>query len=230
MVGDDNSRGLAPYYQDDFVTLYKGDCLEVTEWLAADVLVTDPPYGVGWRGMTTGVNKGYDKHKDGIANDKDATVRDAVLDLWQNKPAIIFGSWKIPRPDKTKHRLIWYKMGQAPGALNAPFMSQDEEIYILGEGFVSTSPPMRSVIPTREARGVEVAKIGHPTPKPVGLIETLIERCPPGLIADPFAGSGATLIAARNLGRRAIGVELEEKYCEIIATRLSQQAFDFASL
>ena len=58
-------------------------------------------------------------------------------------------------------------------------------------------------------------------------MEQLLEKCPAGVIADPFAGSGATLIAARNLGRRAIGVEIEERYCEIIAARLAEGVFDF---
>jgi site-specific DNA-methyltransferase (adenine-specific) len=221
---------MKPYFENELITLYQGDCLEITEWLEADVLVTDPPYGISWKGITTGLNKGYDKHKKGIASDKSAQVRDKALELWGRKPAVVFGSWRVERPTSTEHRLIWHKQGQAPGPLNAPFMTQDEEIYILGKGFVSTSPPMRSVITTKENRSTEVAKAGHPTPKPIGLMETLIGRCPDGVIADPFAGSGATLMAARNLGRKAIGVELEEKYCELIANRLSQEAFDFGGL
>lgn len=223
---------MQPYFQNDLITLYHGDCLEITEWLSADVLVTDPPYGIDWS-----PNKGGYKGKGSqirlpkiIANDSTTEVRDAVIELWGTRPAVVFGSWKMPRPPLTKHRLVWHKKGQAPGPANAPFMVQDEEIYIWGDGFISTSPPMRSVITTSEARSVEVAKIGHPTPKPIGLMETLIGRCPDGVIADPFAGSGATLVAARNLGRKAIGIELEEKYCELIANRLSQEAFDFGGL
>jgi site-specific DNA-methyltransferase (adenine-specific) len=221
-------------YQDDYVTLYHGDCLEQTEWLDADVLVTDPPYGISWssRGTYGGdmKGKGATSIRNVIANDQNTEIRDEVLSRWGSRPAIVFGSWRIDRPKDTQHRLIWHKAGMPPGPANAPFMSQDEEIYVLGEGFKKSSPPLRSVIKTTEHRPQAVSVIGHPTPKPIGLMETLIERCPDGVIADPFAGSGATLIAARNLGRKAIGVELEEKYCEIIASRLANQTFDFSQL
>ena len=216
---------MTPYYEKDGITIFHGECMKNTEWLSADVLVTDPPYGVAWKGIS---NYGPDGKKceatwkDGIANDDSPALRDAVIHAWGKRPAVVFGSWRVPRPANTRHRLIWHKQGQAPGPANMPFMSQDEEIYILGDGFVPTCPPMRSVLPTTEARSVAVSQIGHPTPKPVGLMERLIDKCPPGTIADPFAGSGSTLLAARNCGRKCIGIELEEKYCEIAAKRLAQ--------
>jgi site-specific DNA-methyltransferase (adenine-specific) len=223
---------VKPYFENELVSLYHGDCLEITEWLHADVLVTDPPYGTkneSRKGSYLGAGSQIRRFNP-IANDQNAEARDSVLYLWGEKPAIVFGTWRIPRPQNTQHRLIWHKKGQAPGPTNSSFMLQDEEIYVLGKGFISTSPPMRSVVTTSEPRSIEVAKIGHPTPKPIGLMETLIARCPDGIIADPFAGSGATLVAARNLGRKVIGVELEEKYCELIANRLSQEAFDFGGI
>jgi DNA modification methylase len=215
-----------PYYEDDSVTLYLGDCLEATEWLEGDVLVTDPPYGVKW--STGGMSNARVALVETIKGDEDIAARDSVLELWGDRPAVVFGSWKVDRPKDTRHRLIWHKKANIPGMRSTPWYSADEEIYILGKGF--GGKPEQNVLVTTDRRDGaygEVARLGHPTPKPVGLMERLIAKCPEGVIVDPFAGSGATLLAARNLGRKAIGVELEEKYCELIANRLSQQAFIF---
>ena len=218
-----------PYFQNDLVTLYHGDCLEITEWLEADVLVTDPPYGVNWTSST--MSNARQPKSEKVNNDTTKDIRDLSLDLWGSKPAMVFGSWKVERPKDTKHRLIWYKKMNLPGMRSTPWYSADEEIYILGSGF--TGKPEQNVLVTNDRRDGaygEVARLGHPTPKPVGLMERLIKKCPDGAIADPFAGSGATLMAARNLGRHSIGVEMEEKYCELIANRLSQDAFDFGGI
>lgn len=181
----------APYYRDEWVTLWHGDCLEVTAWLDADVLVTDPPYGIAWAPKKGGYKgAGSQVLADPVANDHSTACRDAALAAWGDKPRIVFGSWRAPRPEPVSHRLIWHKQGQAPGPANAAFMIQDEEIYVTGDGFKKSAPPMRSVITTHEPRSVMVAQIGHPTPKPISLMELLIMRCPNGTIADPFAGGG----------------------------------------
>lgn len=222
-----------PYYADEFATLYLGDCLEIDAWLDAAVLVTDPPYGVDWTsGFTSYRARGNRmiSKTDTIAGDRSTRTRDAVLDLWGDRPAIVFGSWRSPRPAGVEHRLIWHKRGQAPGPVRAAFQSQDEEIYILGSGFERTAPPLRSVIATNEARSIAVAQNGHPTPKPLGLMEVLIRRCPPGIIADPFAGSGSTLVAAKHAGRQTIGVEIDERYCELAARRLAQGVLDLEGI
>lgn len=143
---------------------------------------------------------------------------------------MVFGSWKALRPSGVRSLLIWHKEGSYSGPLNAAFFTNHEDIYVMGEGWRKSSRPLRSVITTTEHRSVAAATYGHPTPKPVGLMEQLIDRCPPGIIADPFAGSGATLIAAKNLGRKVIGVELEEKYCETIARRCSQEVLDLGEI
>lgn len=217
------------YYQDELVTLYYGSCFDFTDWLTADVLVTDPPYGVDWQSGT--MSNAFVPKVEKIHNDQDAQARDAALELWGSKPALVFGSWKIDRPSGTRQRLIWYKKSNIPGMRSTAWFSADEEVYVLGSGF--TGKPEQNVITTLDRRDGaygEVARLGHPTPKPVSLLERLIAKCPEGVIADPFAGVGSTLIAARNLGRRAIGVELEERYCETIASRLAQQTFDFGDV
>jgi len=223
--------------------LYHGDCLEIDAWLKADVLVTDPPYGVNW---AAGSFVNYRNNRQGIADtrsrgpkqirsapmegDDSPTLRDSVLANWGDRPRMVFGTWRIPRPESVQHRLIWHKAGATPGPVSAAFLLQDEEIYVSGEGFRATAPPLRSVLVTAECRPRYTEAVGHPTAKPIRLMETLIDRCPLGVIADPFAGSGATLVAARNLGRKAIGVEIEERYCEIAARRLDQMCLDFGEM
>ncbi len=229
---------MKPYYQDPWVTLYLGDCLEIDAWLAADVLVTDPPYGIGWisgkfaasRDVRAAAEAARRNGDISITGDASTEARDAVLALWGGRPAMVFGTWRSDRPTGTQHRLIWYKAKTYQGARasTAPWFPADEEIYVLGAGFVGT--PEQNVYVSQRMMAAShglVAEVGHPTPKPVGLMSSLITKCPPGIIADPFAGSGSTLVAAKALGRKSIGVELDERYAEIAARRLSQDVLDF---
>lgn len=226
-----------PYYQDDLATLYHGDCRDVREWLDADVLVTDPPYGVHrttFSRTTTlpPVIAGERPTGRGSARALGAehvAVRDAALALWGRRPAIVFGSWRAPRPNCTRMRLIWDRGHLGNGGVR-PWRPVDEEVYLVGDwpnprgggGWCARSSILRHwLAPTGGGRPA------HPTPKPVSLMAELIEHCPPGVIADPFAGSGSTLVAAKLQGRRAVGVELEERYCAIAAERLSQDALPF---
>lgn len=218
---------MSLYYQDDYVTLYHGDCLTGhDEWLEADVLVTDPPYGMAYE---SNWNRDKRNVKIGVAvaNDRDTGTRDQALSVWGDKAALVFGKWTCDRPALTKARLIWDKCVQGTGDLSIPWGPTDEEIYVLGKGFVG--PRGTNIVRAQMLMSVDHARPAHPTPKPIPLMERLIEKCPPGVIADPFAGSGATLVAAKNLGRKVIGVELEEKYCEIIARRCAQEVLDFGS-
>ena len=222
-----------PYYADDLVTLYHGSCIPIPsdpdveyhpEWMDADVLVTDPPFGYNhssnWAGKFRGVV---------IANDASLDARDTVIEQWGERPALVFGSWKREKPAATHSVLIWDK-GEAAGMgdLSIPWKPNWEEIYVMGRGFAgprTTSVLSGHSVVTWASKGRE-----HPNMKPHTLLEALIRKCPPGIIADPFAGSGSTLLAARNLGRESIGVEVEERYCEVIAKRLAQQAFDFGGI
>lgn len=219
---------MKPYYEDDFVTLYHGDCLEQTQWLEADVLVTDPPYGMAYKsGMDRGNRTEWHEN---INGDDSPELRDNILKNWgTEKAAIVFGTWRVERPEQTKQLVIWDKGNSAGmGDLSIPFGPSHEDIYIIGKnGWTGKREP--SVIRAQMLMSGDKQRPNHPTPKPIGLMEKLVSKTL-GVVADPFAGSGATLVAARNLGRKAIGVELEEKYCEIIATRLSQQAFNFEEL
>lgn len=206
----------APYYDDGIVTIYHGDCRDILPSLTADVLVTDPPYGIAYKSGKT-----REALADSIAGDEDTSLRDDLLARWGDRPALVFGTWRIPRPAGTHTRLVWDTKGAlGMGNLSVPWKPSDQEIYVLGYGFAG--PRTSNVL--RVAPVQSTARNGrhHPHEKPVALMRMLLEKCPPGVVLDPFAGSGSTLVAAKLLGRRAVGVELDERYCEIAARRLAQ--------
>lgn len=217
---------MSLYYQDEYVTLYHGDGLTGhREWLAADVLVTDPPYGMAYKGFGGRSGRSDGSTHDAIEGDADPAVRDKALAAWDG-PALVFGKWSIPRPAGTRQVIIWDKSENGPGmgAIDLPWGPSFEEVYVLGKGF--SGKRESSVYRVKPYNSQDADRPDHPTPKPVPLMELLIAKCPPGVIADPFAGSGATLLAARNLRRRVVGVELKEAHCETIAKRCQQDILD----
>ena len=219
---------MKPYYEDEWVTLYHGDCLQITDWLAADVLVTDPPYGVAFRPRVTAASGDMgcrDRIEDRIVGDRDTNVRDSALALWGAGAWLMFGSWR--EPVLAAHtRIVWDKQIPGKGNWASPWAPCLDDIYVGGAWGWSGSRDS-SVISCQQYTPGQSTRPDHPTPKPASLMQALIAKCPPGTIADPFAGSGSTLVAAKALGRKAIGVELEERYCEIAARRLAQDVLDF---
>lgn len=221
------------YYEDESVVLHQGSCLNLTEWADADALVSDVPYGIDYYS-----NQYSQTIARSIAGDEDSSVRDAALDIWRNhpsnngydhpngKPALIFGTWKVLYPHDTRQMLIWDTKGAlGMGDLSIPWKPSHQQIYVIGKGFKGKRTS--DVLTVAPVQSLGYNGRTHPHEKPVELLMHLIDKCPPGVIADPFAGSGSTLVAAKRLGRKAIGVELEERYCEVIAKRLSQGVLDF---
>jgi site-specific DNA-methyltransferase (adenine-specific) len=220
---------VTPYYQDNAVTIYHGDCREILPDLPeVDLVLTDPPYGIGLdtdNSRFSGGTAGHiAKHGNGIgrANGQRITNDEAPFDpsflLEYGKHRIIFG-WnhfadKLPRGTC----LVWIKRyDEAFGS----FLS-DAELAWMSKG--------HGVYCKRDLSNNAIAnERTHPTQKPVSLMQWCLSFFPEyDTILDPFMGSGTTLRAAKDLGRKAIGIEIEEKYCEIAAKRMAQEVFDFA--
>lgn len=210
------------YYQDDWVTIYHGDCRELSRSVEAEVMVTDPPYGIGY------ASGQYGTLPRSIQGDRDTELRDHMVRWWENSPALVFGTWRVQRPAGTRMVLIWDKGGAlGMGDLSLPWKPSHEEVYVLGKGFsgrrttdVLHYPPVQSMAANGRV---------HPLEKPVALMKALIAKCPDGAILDPFMGSGSTLVAAKALGRKSWGVEIDERYCEIAAKRLSQETLGLSA-
>jgi len=246
-----------PYFQDESVTLYHGSYQDVLPSLGikADLIVTDPPYGetsLEWdvwphiwpcwaldyaRSMWCfGSMRMFLDHRDDFTGWK--LSQDIV---WEKHNGPGFTTDRFRRVHE--HATHWYQGDwgaihhEAPTTPTSPKRSHQRRASVpaqYGERGVSNYSKeefgpqiMRSVLYQRSMHGRAI----NETEKPIPLLEPLIQYgCPPGgLVLDLFAGSASTLVAARNLGRRAIGIEKRESQCEAAAKRLAQGTFDLGS-
>ena len=216
---------MKPYYDDGQVTIYHGDCREVLAQLQRRdfvVMVTDPPYGINYTSNRTRATR----IARSIEGDGDTAARDFAVDWWDGGPAIVFGAPSVAPPEHTRTNLVWHKPGSGMGDLSLPWKPDYEFIHILGCGFIGDRTTSVLSYPLRVFRG----DLSHPHEKPMSLLIDLLRKCPPGAVIDPFTGSGTTLRAAKDTGRRAVGIEIEERYCEIAAKRLAQGVLDLGGV
>lgn len=227
---------MKPYYDHAGITIFHGDCREVLPELnPTDLLLTDPPYGIGWARLASRAGAGVITHQTGLVKGKKVEPRDYGCADWDDAPvdaallglAISKASWQIiwggnyfelPR---TRCWLIWDKLRGdtcfADGEMAWTNLNRNMRIIRWRwNGFLTENSDPRD-------------ERVHPTQKPVAVMHWAIRQAPGACrtVLDPWMGSGTTLYAAKLLGRRAIGVEMEERYCEIAAERLRQEVFSF---
>lgn len=215
---------MRPYYEDESVTLFHGRCEDVLPTISKrriDLIAMDPPYGREYATNRVVGGVGAPWLGTQIAGDESTALRDAVIAWASGRPMYVFGSWKMPRPTDTRAVLIWDKgPARGMGDLSFPWKPSYEEIYVLGDGFIGNRD--EAVLKGYWLTTWVAHGRCHPNEKPVALLRYLISKTSAKTILDPFAGSGTTLRAAKDLGRKAIGIELEERYCEVAARRLQQ--------
>jgi DNA modification methylase len=208
---------MKPYYEHAGITIYHGNCRDILPTLPkCDLLLTDPPYGINRDGKppstsSHGGHKGYEfAGWDSQTPDKDmfSLLYESAKD-WMIWGANYFSPFIIPGPGWA----LWDKgqrIDQADGELAASSRRGALRVFTLNR----------------------VALMGdgacHPTQKPLALMKWCLSLFPDAkTVVDPFCGSGTTLVAAKAMGLTAIGIELHEPYCEIVAKRLSQEVFNF---
>lgn len=219
-----------PYYQDDYCTIYNADCREILPHLPkVDLVLTDPPYGIGLNTDNSRFSGGniasISRRGDGpgSANGKPIINDDEPFDpsfMLNAAGGFIVWGWnnyadKLPRGAC----LVWIKRNEdAYGS----FLSDAEVAWMSkGHGVYCRKDLTNNAIANWRV---------HPTQKPQGLMEWCLGFFPNAqTILDPFMGSGTTLVAAKNLGRKAIGIEICEKYCAIAVKRLKQEVLNFGA-
>lgn len=236
---------MKPYYQEAGITIYHGDCLSVMAAIQSDavgVVFTDPPYSSGARNAATMRARKSMRREEGEYGQEDWIGGDNLTAHGFAMLVRMFGVESLRVTARDGHLFVFMDWRQLPvlqGSIEASGWSArallvwDKMHFGMGNGFRQQAEFILHASKgtgdnfTRHDLGTvfrdrrQSDAIGHPTVKPVGVVEQCLSAVP-GDVLDPFMGSGTTLIAAKNLGRRAIGIEIEERYCEIAADRLRQ--------
>lgn len=234
---------IAPYYEDEAVTVYCADALDVIAELEipVDAVVTDPPYASGTRTEASKSSSGAMLRAGRFADrplDLDQMTTQGFVWLMR---AVARGTYPILRDGGSFLCFIdWRQWPNLVGSLETAnlriqgMVVWDKGHFGLGNGFRSQHELVCHAskgVPVIEDRAIgnvlqfpREAPVDHPSPKPEGLMQRLIAAVTPpgGIVLDPFMGSGTTLRAAKTLGRRAIGIESDPAYCEVAVKRLRQ--------
>lgn len=235
---------MQPYYSHNGIEIYHGDCRDVLADMrpdSVDLLLSDPPYGVAY---VTSRRSRTDALRVPIENDRDLSVVGEAIPLMErvlrnDRHWYMFASPRMLHEAKPlldglgtglKHIIAWDKGDRGTvGDLEAGFGEAWEAVIYGMKG----RRPLNGKRPRTMIRYDWSSTMDpvHPTVKPVPLLVRLIGMStdPGEIVLDPFMGSGTTLRAAKDSGRRAIGIEIEERYCEIAAKRLSQEVLQFPS-
>jgi len=206
---------LKPYYEHAGITIYHGDCREVLPRVSADVIVTDPPYGVGFVGKATKHTKASGGYLSGDTGIAPAVVAEALL---RCSRGVVFSGNRLLHeyPPPRDIGCVYCPSGAGIGPWG--FTCFNPVLFYGKRPGGPTSPSSFVSFHTAD-------DCGHPCPKPYEWMAWAVSLASRDgeTILDPFMGSGTTLVAAKNLGRKAIGIEIEERYCEIAAKRLAQE-------
>jgi DNA modification methylase len=208
---------VTPYYQHGGITIYHGDCRDVLPTVCADAVVTDPPYGISYRSGHVGVVARS------IAGDETTELRDWLISTWLPRPMATFATWRCVSPVRPRGCLVWHKSAGGMGDLSFPWAPTFEMVWVFGDGWAGHRGDSVLTGRTVVTWNTGPARRVHPHEKPVDVLAQIVAKTPGLTVLDPFMGSGTTLRAAKDLNRRAIGIEIEERYCEIAAKRLEQE-------
>lgn len=210
---------MKPYYQDDSVTLYHGDARDIAPSLTADALVADPPYGIS----ATTANHSRGRSRMTLAHDWPEVHGDREpfdpAPWLAYRQVVLWGANHYAGLPASPSWLVWDK--------RVGLGSNDSADCELAWSNLGGPARLFQHRWSGMLRDSERGESYHPTQKPVALMRWVLDMTE-GTILDPFAGSGPTLRAAKDLGRTAIGIEIEERYCEIAARRLSQEVLALA--